>query len=80
MTKNYIGEYDIVDFIALGFLTHNDSFDMVIRKGEGYIHFDGADIYYINNANVRRQSHTVNYAIKIWLEQGHIKLREEIPT
>ena len=74
--KDYIGEYDLVEYVVLGFLTHNDSYDKIIRPGDGYLRFDGRDIYFIDKDGRERQSHTVNYAIKIWLEKGLIARRE----
>lgn len=76
----YIGEYDIVpgDYICLGFLTHNDSYDKVLRSTDGHLRFDGNDIYFIFKDGTERQSHTMNHAIQVWLEDGHIKRRGSI--
>jgi hypothetical protein len=87
--KDYIGEYDIVAVpngdpvlntlgIGLGFLTHNDSYSIVVYPGDGYLLFDGSDIYFIDKNGKERQSHTVNYAIKVWLEKGLIARRQNI--
>lgn len=86
--KDYIGEYDIVWVpdensvrgtlgIGLGFLTHNDSYSIAVYPGDGYLRFDGKDIYFIDKDGRERQSHTVNYAIQIWLEKGLIARREQ---
>ena len=65
--------YEIRDTIMLGFLTHNDSYDILVKPGNGYIKFDGNDIIYVQKDGVELVSHTVNHAISIWLEQGKIK-------
>jgi hypothetical protein len=76
--EDYIGEYDIVEYIALGFLTHNDSYDKLIRPGDGHLRFDGSDIYFIDNNSNEKQSHTMNHAIKVWLEKGFLTRRKEV--
>ena len=76
--KDYIGEYDIQKYVALGFLTHNDSYDRMIRPGDGHLRFDGRDIYFIDQDGKERQSHTMNHAIKVWLEKGFLTRRKEV--
>lgn len=72
----YVGEYDLVEYVVLGFLTHNDSYDKIIRPGDGHLRFDGSDIYFIDRDGKERQSHTVNHAIQVWLEEGILRKRE----
>ena len=57
----------------LGFLTHNDSYDLLIDPGTGELAFNGNDIVYIDTKGVEHISHTVNHAINIWLEQRKIE-------
>lgn len=67
-------EYKILQTIVLGFLTHNDSNDMLIDPGFGHLKFNGSDIIYIDARGVDHTSHTVNHAIDIWLQQGKIEV------
>ena len=66
-------KYRILDTIMLGFLTHNDSYDLLIDPGTGELAFNGNDIVYIDTKGVEHISHTVNHAINIWLEQRKIE-------
>jgi hypothetical protein len=62
-------KYRILKTIVLGFLTHNDSYELIIEPGNGYIKFRN-EIIYVDKKGVERVSHTMNSAIDIWLEQG----------
>ena len=66
-------KYRILDTIMVGFLTHNDSYDLLIDPGTGELAFNGNDIVYIDTKGVEHISHTVNHAINIWLEQRKIE-------
>ena len=66
-------KYEIVEQIALGFLTHNDSYDMLIDPGVGHLEFDGNDIIYVDVVGDRFISHTQNQAIVMFLGLGYIK-------
>lgn len=65
--------YEICDTILLGFLTHNDSYDMLIKPGDGYIKFNDKDIIFVDKDNTEHISHTINSAISVWLEKGWVK-------
>jgi hypothetical protein len=60
----------------LGFLTHNDSYELLIDPGAGELALNGGDIVYTDTKGVEHISHTVNDAINIWLEQRKIELVE----
>lgn len=62
--------YKIVKTIVLGFLTHNDSYDVIIDPGSGILKDSGTDIIFVNNAGLERVSHTTQNAIAAWLEHG----------
>lgn len=66
-------QYKILDTIMLGFLTHNDSYDIFIDPGLGYLKFDDKDIIYVDTKGAEHTSHTTNNAIDIWVEQGKIE-------
>ena len=68
-----MNHYEICNIILLGFLTHNDSYDMLIKPGDGYIKFDGKNIIFVNQAGEENISHTSNNAISLWLEKNYIK-------
>jgi hypothetical protein len=69
-----VKQYKILDTIYLGFLTHNDSYELFIDPGFGHLKFDGSDIVYIDAHGGEHVSHTTNNAIDIWLEQGKIEV------
>lgn len=64
-------KYEILDTIMLGFLTHNDSYDMLLDNG--YIYFNGKDIAFIDSTGKEHISYTMNHALDIWEDQGKIK-------
>jgi len=66
-------KYTILEPIVLGFLTHNDSYEKIIHPEDGHLEFDGQDIIFIDNNQLKLISHTTNNAIDLWLEQGKIK-------
>ena len=66
-------QYKILKTIVLGFLTHNDSYEILIDPGFGHLGFNGNDIVYIYSKGVEHISHTQNHAIDIWLSQGKIE-------
>lgn len=66
-------KYEIIREICLGFLTHNDSYDMLIDPGVGHLEFDGKDIVWVDPVEDRFVSHTQNHAIEWFLKMGHIK-------
>ena len=66
-------KYEIIKQIALGFLTNNDSYDMLIDPGVGHLGFDGKDIVWVDPIEDRFVSHTQNHAIEWFLKMGHIK-------
>lgn len=68
-----MNEYNILKTIVLGFMTHNDSYEMIIKPGEGYLKFDGQDIIFVNNHGVELLSATTNNAIEIWLDQNTLE-------
>ena len=72
-----MNEYTILRPIVLGFLTHNDSYDMIIGPDNGHLKFDGKNIYYVDRAGVEKESHTSNNAIDIWLERGILEPKHE---
>lgn len=67
--------YTIKQPIVLGFLTHNDSYDMIIRPEKGHLRFDGSDIIFVDNMGVEHVSHTSNNAIDLWLERNFLEVR-----
>lgn len=69
--------YNIVQPIVLGFLTPNDSYDMIVGPENGYLKFDGSDIIFVDSKGDEHISHTSNNAITIWLEQGFLELKNE---
>ena len=69
-------KYEILQEIVLGFLTHNDSYDMFIDPGVGHLEFDGKDIVWVDVVGDRFTSHTQNQAIQVWVEQGRLKEME----
>ena len=72
-----MNEYTILRPVVLGFLTHNDSYDMIIGPENGHLKFDGHDIIFVDSKGGERVSHTVNHAIEIWLEQGILEPKHE---
>ncbi len=72
-----MNEYTILRPVVLGFLTHNDSYDMIISPENGHLKFDGSDIIFVDSKGGERVSHTVNHAIEIWLEQGILEPKHE---
>ena len=66
-------KYEIIEIICLGFLTINDSYDMLIDPGVGHLEFDGKDIVWADPVGDRFVSHTQNHALQVWLEQGKIE-------
>ena len=72
-----MNEYTILRPVVLGFLTHNDSYDMIIGPENGHLKFDGKDIIFVDSKGGERVSHTVNHAIEIWLEQGILEPKHE---
>lgn len=69
-------KYKILDTIFLGFLTYNDSYEMFIEPGDGYISFNGHDIVFVDTKGVEHISHTQNHAIDVWLEKGCLEATE----
>ena len=66
-------KYEILDKIVLGFLTHDDSDDVIISpKPDTFLEADDHTIWLVNK-NGRFESHTTITAIQHWLEQGKIK-------
>jgi hypothetical protein len=72
-----MNEYTILRPIVLGFLTHNDSYDMIIGPENGHLKFDGHDIIFIDSKGIEHVSHTSNNAIDLWLERGSLELKHE---
>ena len=72
-----MNEYTILRPVVLGFLTHNDSYDMIIGPENGHLKFDGKDIIFVDSKGGERVSHTSNNAIALWLERGQIELKHE---
>lgn len=70
-------KYTILGTIVLGFLINNDSYDMIIKSGDGHLEFDGKDIIFVDTIGSRRTSHTSNSALKIWINQGKIKQNDQ---
>lgn len=66
-------KYEIIKEICLGFLTHNDSYDMFIDPGVGHLEFNDKDIVWVDPVGDRFTSHTMNHAIEVFLEMGLIK-------
>lgn len=66
-------KYEIIKEICLGFLTHNDSYDILIDPGVGHLEFDGKDIVWVDPVGDRFTSHTQNHAIEVFLDMGLIK-------
>ena len=69
--------YSIKQPIVLGFLTHNDSYDMIIGPESGYLKFYGSDIIFVDSKDSEHISHTSNNAIDIWLARGFLELKNE---
>lgn len=72
-----MNEYTILRPVVLGFLTHNDSYEMVISPHNGHLKFDGSDIIFVDSKGGEHVSHTINHAIDDWLEHGQIELKNE---
>ena len=72
-----MNEYTILRPIVLGFLTHNDSYEMIIGPKNGHLKFDGHDIIFIDSKGIEHVSHTSNNAIDLWLERGSLELKHE---
>ena len=66
-------KYSIVQPIMLSFLTHNDSYDAMLRPSDGYIKFDGKDIIFVTYTGKELVSHTTNNAIDRMLGLGMIE-------
>lgn len=69
-------EYKILDTIVLGFLTHNDSCDVILNSEDGYLKFDGNNIILVDIQGFEHVSHTCNQAIDIWVNQKKIEKRD----
>ena len=72
-----MNEYTILRPVVLGFLTHNDSYDMIIGPENGHIKFDGSDIIFVDSKGIEHVSHTSNNAIALWLERGSLEPKHE---
>ena len=72
-----MNEYTILRPVVLGFLTHNDSYDMIIRPENGHLKFDGHDIIFVDSKGIEHISHTSNNAIALWLERGSLEPKHE---
>ena len=72
-----MNEYTILRPVVLGFLTHNDSYDMIIGPENGHIKFDGHDIIFVDSKGIEHVSHTSNNAIALWLERGSLEPKHE---
>lgn len=66
-------EYKINQPIVLSFLGQFDSTDSIINPEDGTLQFDGKSIFFVNTEGKKIESHTMNNAIQIWLEQGKIQ-------
>lgn len=64
-------KYKIVKPIVLGFLTHNDSYEAILRIGT--VHFNGEDIVYTSPLGNEAVSHTQNHALDFYLKDGSIE-------
>jgi hypothetical protein len=73
-------EYNILKTVLLGFLTHNDSYDMLLEPGTGHLKFNGQDIIFVDVNGVEHVSITDNSAIEIWLKQNWVELKNEQPN
>ena len=69
-----MNEYTILRPVVLGFLTHNDSYDMIISPRLGHLKFDGKDIIFVDSKGIEHVSHTTSNAIGIWLKHGQIEV------
>lgn len=77
--NNQIKEYNILSTIVLGFLVHNDSYDVLIDPGNNrYLKFDGEDIIFVDSKGREQTSHTMNSALKLWVDQGKIEERATV--
>jgi len=65
--------FAIVTTIMLSFLTHNDSYDIILTGDDGSLEFDGADIIFVSKEGIKKVSVTTNNAIELWLAQGKIQ-------
>ena len=72
-----MNEYTILRPIVLGFLTHNDSYEMIIGPKNGHLKFDGSDIIFVDSKGIEHVSHTSNNAIALWLERGSLEPKHE---
>ncbi len=65
-----VKRYRILQPVVLGFLTHNDSFDVIVDGGT--IESDGVTLHLVNELG-RHESHTEAAAVTAWLATGHVE-------
>ncbi|KQV96633.1 hypothetical protein [Pelomonas sp. Root1237] len=64
--------FEIRKEIGLGFFNGREQYDQLIEPGQGFLIFNGRDIYWVVDGQ-ERMSDTINEAISIWLAQGRIE-------
>jgi len=70
--------FEIRKEIGLGFFNGREQYDQLIEPGQGYLMFNGRNIYWVVDGQ-ERMSDTINEAISIWLNQGRIEEVTEKP-
>lgn len=65
--------------IGLGFFNGREQYDQLIEPGRGFLTFNGREICWILDGQTR-MSDTINEAISIWLEHGHIEEVRQRPV
>ncbi len=71
--------FEIRKEIGHGFFNGREQYDQLIEPGQGFLMFNGCDIYWVVDGQTR-MSDTVNEAISIWLEQRRIEEVHQRPA
>ena len=64
--------FEIRKAISLGFFNGREQYEQTILPRNGYLEFDGLDIYLVTDEQ-RLMSDTINEALQIWLNDGSIR-------